>query len=188
MKLSRKMSGGELDDRYPIRAGFARRCARAASGQAVAAPPISDMNSRRLMPNIGRSSRLGAWSACRTLNLRQSDQQVLGIDLNCSESTEALLAHVLPVLRIAHHHGGYETAALRNFDPANVAERSLAAVVQSQSITLSARAITPGGMARPSDAAVFRFRASSKTTGCSTGSSAGSAPLKILPTYCATLR
>src|SRR3977135_812115 len=60
MKLSRKMSGGELDDRYPIRAGFARRWARAASGQAVAAPPISDMNSRRLMPNIGRSSRLGA--------------------------------------------------------------------------------------------------------------------------------
>src|SRR6267378_4002955 len=79
------------------------------------------------------------------------------------------------------HHGGYETAALRNFDPANVAEGSLAAVVQAQSITLSARAITPGGMARPSDAAVFRFRASSKTTGCSTGSSAGSAPLKILP-------
>jgi hypothetical protein len=124
MKLSRKMSGGELDDRYPIRAGFARRCARAASGQAVAAPPISDMNSRRLMPNIGRSSRLGAWSACRTLNLRQSDQQVLGIDLNCSESREALLAHVLPVSKIAHTTVAYETAALRNFDPANVADGS----------------------------------------------------------------
>src|SRR5712671_2190406 len=126
MKLSRKISGGELDDRYPIRAGFARRCARAASGQAVAAPPISDMNSRRLMPNIGRSSRLGAWSACRTLNLRQSDQQVLGIDLNCSESTEALLAHVLPVSKIAHTTVAYETAALRNFDPANVADGSKA--------------------------------------------------------------
>src|ERR1700675_2712321 len=116
MKLSRKMSGGELDDRYPIRAGFARRCARAASGQAVAAPPISDMNSRRLMPNIGRSSRLGAVGpACRTLNLRQSDQQVLGIDLNCSESTEALLAHVLPVSKIAHTTVAYETAALRRW-------------------------------------------------------------------------
>jgi hypothetical protein len=50
--------------------------------------------------------------------LRQSDQQVLGIDLNCSESTEALLAHVLPVSKIAHTTVAYETAALRNFDPA----------------------------------------------------------------------
>jgi hypothetical protein len=77
------------------------------------------------MPNIGRSSRLGAVGrTCRKLNLRQSDQQVLGIDLNCSESTEALLAHVLPVSNIAHHHGDYETAALRNFDSANVADGS----------------------------------------------------------------
>jgi hypothetical protein len=129
MKLSRKMSGGELDDRYPIRAGFARRCARAASGQAVAAPPISDMKSRRLMPNIGRSSRLGRrWSACRTLNPRQNEQQVLGTDLNCYESTEALLAHVLPVSKIAHTKVAYETAALRNFDPANVADGSIASV------------------------------------------------------------
>jgi hypothetical protein len=56
--------------------------------------------------------------------LRQSDQQVLGIDLNCSESTEALLAHVLPVSKIAHTTVAYETAALRNFDPANVADGS----------------------------------------------------------------
>src|SRR5450631_441964 len=126
MKLSRVMSGGELDDRYPIRAGFARCCARAASGQAVAAPPISDMNSRRLMPNIGRFLSPRRWSACRTLNLRQSVQQVLGIDLNCSESTEALLAPVLPVSKIAHHTVAYETAALRNFDPANVADGSKA--------------------------------------------------------------
>jgi hypothetical protein len=56
----------------------------------------------------------------------QSDQQVLGIDLNCSESTEALLAHVLPVSKIAHTTVEYETAALRNFDPANVADGSKA--------------------------------------------------------------
>jgi len=64
------------------------------------------------------------WSVCCTLNLRQSDQQVLGIDLNCSESREALLAHVLPVSKIAHTTVAYETAALRNFDPANVADGS----------------------------------------------------------------
>src|SRR6266849_4028969 len=55
----------------------------------------------------------------------------------------------------------------------------LTEVVQFHSITLSARAITLSGMVRPSAAAVLRFRASSKTTGCSTGNSAGSAPLKI---------
>jgi len=54
--------------------------------------------------------------------LRQSDQQVLGIDLNCSESTEALLAHVLPVSKIAHTTVAYETAALRNFDPAQCSQ------------------------------------------------------------------
>ncbi len=76
------------------------------------------------MPNIGRFLSPWRWSACRTLNLRQSVQQVLGIDLNCSESTEALLAHVLPVSKIAHHTVAYETAALRNFDLANVADGS----------------------------------------------------------------
>jgi hypothetical protein len=49
---------------------------------------------------------------------------ILGIDLYCSESTEALLAHVLPVSKIAHTTVAYETAALRNFDPANVADGS----------------------------------------------------------------
>jgi hypothetical protein len=56
-----------------------------------------------------------------------------------------------------------------------------------QLITLSARAMTLSGIVRPSDAAVLRFTPSSKTVGCSTGSSAGSAPLKILSTYCANL-
>src|SRR5712692_11442728 len=61
----------------------------------------------------------------------------------------------------------------------DVSSVPLTEVVHFHSITLSARAITLSGMGRPSAAAVLRFRASSKTTGCSTGNSAGSAPLKI---------
>ena len=36
--------------------GIAGCCARAASGQAAAAPPSSLTNSRRIMPNMGTSS------------------------------------------------------------------------------------------------------------------------------------
>jgi len=136
MKLSRKMSGGELDDRYPIRAGFARRCARGRERPSCRRTP--DKRYELAPPYAKHRAFLSPWrrwSACRTLNLRQSDQQVLGIDLNCSESTEALLAHVLPVSNIAHHHGGYETAALRNFDPANVADGSFASTLVCPSMS-----------------------------------------------------
>jgi hypothetical protein len=67
---------------------------RAASGHA-AAPPSSVMNARRFMLNMGTSSPVG-WSALpatgrrrslyRTLNLPQNGRQVLGADLNRSES------------------------------------------------------------------------------------------------------
>jgi len=66
--------------------GIAGCCARAASGHATAAPPRSDMNSRRLMSDMGF---LPPWcrSVYRTLKLTQRGRQVLGADLNCSEST-----------------------------------------------------------------------------------------------------
>src|SRR5262249_47631614 len=56
-----------------------------ASGHAAAAPPSSVMNWRRSMPDIGV---LPPWcrSVYRTLNLPQRGRQVLGTDLNCSES------------------------------------------------------------------------------------------------------
>jgi hypothetical protein len=50
-------------------------------------------------------------------------------------------------------------------------------------ITLSALASTLGGIVRPIRLAVFRFTTSSNFVGCSTGRSAGLAPLKILSTY-----
>jgi hypothetical protein len=43
-------------------------------------------------------------------------------------------------------------------------------------------------MVRPSVWAVFRLMTSSKVVGCSTGSSAGLAPLRILSTYVAARR
>jgi len=76
--------------------GIADCCARAASGHAAAVPPSGVMNSRRFMLNMGTSSpvawrrRHRAWrSVYRTLSLPQSSRQVLGADLNCSESRRA---------------------------------------------------------------------------------------------------
>src|SRR5262245_62374601 len=61
-------------------------CARAASGHAVAAPPSSVMNSRRLKSNMRPSPR---WADHGTLSLHLAGRPVLGADLNCSESVWA---------------------------------------------------------------------------------------------------
>src|SRR5262249_17278815 len=66
-----------------------------------------------------------------------------------------------------------------NNDPEQVQQR-----VGSElrySTTSSARASRDGGTARPSTLAVFRLILSSNLVGCKTGSSAGWAPLRILP-------
>src|SRR5262245_40891918 len=55
-------------------------------------------------------------------------------------------------------------------------------------ITLSARASTFGGMVRPICLAVLRLMMNSNFIGCSTGRSAGLAPLRILSTYVAARR
>jgi hypothetical protein len=58
-------------------------CARATRDQTAAAPPRSVMKSRRL---TWASSAWRRRSVYRTLNLPQRGPQVLGDDLNCSES------------------------------------------------------------------------------------------------------
>ena len=55
-------------------------------------------------------------------------------------------------------------------------------------ITLSARASTFGGIVRPICLAAFRLMMNSNFVGCSTGRSAGLAPLRILSTYVAARR
>jgi hypothetical protein len=56
------------------------------------------------------------------------------------------------------------------------------------SITWSARSRMDCGTVRPSAFAVFMLTTSSNFVGCSTGRSAGLAPLRILSTYVATSR
>src|SRR5207253_2394911 len=56
------------------------------------------------------------------------------------------------------------------------------------SITSSARASSEAGMSRPSVFAVLRLMTSSNFVGCSTGRSAGLAPLRILSTKNAARR
>src|SRR6266436_1612882 len=61
--------------------------ARVAEGHATAALLNSVMNSRRLMPDLGISPALVPSRAFyRRVSLRQRCPQVLGADLNCSES------------------------------------------------------------------------------------------------------
>jgi hypothetical protein len=64
--------------------------------------------------------------------------------------------------------------AVGRFDPE-------AAIRLSYSTTSSARARIEGGTVRPSALAVLRLTTSSNLVGCSTGRSAGLAPLRILP-------
>src|SRR5262249_35320980 len=65
--------------------GIAGCCARTASGQAAAAPPSSVMNWRRLRSSMG-SSPEPAEPAYRRLRMPRKRPQVLGVDLNRSES------------------------------------------------------------------------------------------------------
>jgi hypothetical protein len=51
------------------------------------------------------------------------------------------------------------------------------------SITSSVRASSTGGISRPSALAALRLITNSILVGCSTGKSAGLAPLRILPAY-----
>src|SRR5262249_39403716 len=69
------------DQKNPIRMPLPACCAHAASGHA-AAPPMSVMNSRRLMSSTASLPQ----SVCRTLSLPQNSRRVLWTDLNRSES------------------------------------------------------------------------------------------------------
>ena len=74
--------------RYPI-TGIAGCCACAASGHDAAAPPSSVMNSRRLVSDMGSSSRSGDGpygQSTTHLACRGPGRQVHGADLNWSES------------------------------------------------------------------------------------------------------
>src|SRR5262245_46088624 len=66
-------------------------CACATSGDDRVAAPSSVMKSRRLTPCIGLPPLGWATDTYRILNLAQSGGQVLGANLNCSESERPLI-------------------------------------------------------------------------------------------------
>ena len=83
-RATRGFKIGPLRKRNPGRR--LRRCARAASGHAAAAPPSSVMNWRRLRSSMG-SSPEPAVPAYRRLRMPRKRPQVLGADLNRFESS-----------------------------------------------------------------------------------------------------
>jgi hypothetical protein len=86
-----------------------------------------------------------------------------------------------PRKRSRGYHDGTNLAQVeRKADHANVAVR--AAVLTAHRITSSAWKRIAGGKVNPRALAVLRLRTSSNFMGCSTGSSAGLAPFRILST------
>ena len=84
-------------------------------------------------------------------------------------------------------------APLATTSPAQTTDGATPALAQQAAVsghwlTWSARARIDDGRVTPSAFAVLRFTASSKIVGCSTGSSAGLAPLRIRSTWAATRR
>lgn len=76
----------------------------------------------------------------------------------------------------------------RVMPPPVSAQKPCVRVGEFHSITRSARARTPSGMAMPRAFAVFRLTDSSIMRGCSTGNSAGSTPSRSFFTYLADRR
>src|SRR5215469_13381709 len=82
------MASWDLASRNPT-TGIAGCCARAAIGHAAVAPPSSVMKWRRLGSSMG-SSPEPVVPAYRRLRMPRKHPQVLGADLNRSESTRQL--------------------------------------------------------------------------------------------------
>src|SRR2546430_275685 len=88
--------------RTPMRRMRSGSCARAPSGHAAAAPPSRVMKSRRFIVSrchgMARPIRL----VCRAFRVSRRGRQVLGADLNCSESRRKPALKCLQQTRIAH--------------------------------------------------------------------------------------
>src|SRR5262249_2478524 len=94
-----------------------------------------------------------------------------GIPLRTAARQETDPTHLIGLLRLRHKRPRRCRATDKRDERATF-----------HSITSSARAMSVGGTVRPSAFAVLRLMMSSIFVGCSTGSSAGCAPFKILST------
>src|SRR5260370_35910876 len=94
---------------------------------------------------------------------------------NVKRSFQLFSERVSYTLHLAH---GW--ARLAKLSCARAASAQYHKQTRPYSTTLSANSTTDAGIARLSALAVLRFRTNSNLVGCSTGKSAGFAPLKIL--------
>ncbi len=115
----------------------------------------------------GRSERMRASGPLHVLGLEEIDDGIWSI----------YFCHVL----LAALTGRDYILRARERDGA-ISVTYLPGCTSTHSITLSARISSMGGILTPSALAVFMLIQSSNTVGCSTGSSLGFVPLRILST------
>src|SRR5262249_22945153 len=106
--------------------------------------------------------------------------------------------HAIPTSQPPHHHRNPPDDVDTLLPPRRERPRHSRAAEQrderapfhlrTHSITSSARSRNDSGIVRPSALAVVRLMTNSHFVGCSTGRSAGFAPLRILSTYSAARR
>ena len=145
-------------------------CARAASGHA-AAPPSSVMNSRRFMPRPQHGGyHIVAGNVALCIAAKCSADRLLRVKTRmppeCSHVSFRPAAD-------KPHHGLYSAMCHK---PTYAVQQKV-----PYSITSSAVASSVGGTVRPSILAVSWLMTSSNLLACTTGRSAGLAPLRMRP-------
>src|SRR5262249_45328231 len=130
----------------------------------AAGPPVVDLN---IVPN-GPSQLLQPLQKCRVADLGLRIVRIIGHE-------HARAPHTLTLLRARRERPCRRHAAEERDELAS-----------PHSITSSAVASRVGGTVRPSILAVWALMTSSNLLDCTTGSSAGFAPLRICPQYTPT--
>src|SRR5215471_3247289 len=177
-----RVFGGDEDD------GNCRRCRLSGEHGTSERGDHGDLSANQ----FGRQQRQPIYLALRPAVF---DQHVLALDIAgvfeaLAECAQAVRVRVVRRCGVEEpNHGHRRLLSMRSKRPRHrrTAEQrdELAAL---HSITSSARASNASGTVKPSALAVFILMISSKWVGCSTGRSAGRAPLRILSTYTAALR
>jgi hypothetical protein len=179
---ARPLHPGEVHQITP-----SREEARGGIFRALPVASIPDRD-RELAPSAIGQYRVHFEAAARTDRLRQSWRLIWRVErrLDLALVPAEQLAERFVKVRFAAHCG-LNSDIGRGPKGANkrLMHRSKQ---QLYSITSSARVSSVGGTMMPSAFAVFKLMTSSNLVGCSTGRSAGFAPLKILSTKAADRR
>src|SRR5581483_2747033 len=156
------------------------------AAQALVARPVERFGSRyqhgdlpdflrRLRPRYGKRSP--------EKECRQPDKNFLPHRCRSARKNSCSAADFARNLELFNHPAAPgQTPPGRTGTENRFADRNRRSSRPPHRITLSARASTLGGIVRPICLAAFRFTTNSNFVGCSTGRSAGLAPLRILST------